>query len=135
MLNAIRIVLLVVLIFHGLIHLMGLVAYFPLREVSEIPYKTAFLGGRLDFGTTGTRIFSLLWLLAAAGLVAAGVALLAGWSWGIPLLVAAAALSLLITVLDWSVAFRGAFVDVAIFVVILVGPWLASLVNRGGSVT
>ena len=35
-------------IIHGLIHLMGFVAYWPLGEIAELPYKTTLLGNRWD---------------------------------------------------------------------------------------
>ena len=59
-------------ILHGLIHLMGFVAYWPLAKVPDLPYKTSLLDGRLELGVAGMRLFSLLWLLAAW----------AGWSPG-----------------------------------------------------
>jgi len=47
---------------HGLVHLMGFVAYWPLKEVPELAYKITFLAGRLELGASGTRIYSVFWL-------------------------------------------------------------------------
>lgn len=127
MLKLFSIAIVVVLGVHGLIHLMGFVAYWPLKEVPELAYKTAFLGGRLELGVGGTRIYSLLWLLAAIGFVAAGTALLNKWSWGMPLLVIVTLLSLVITALDWGPAFRGALIDMAILTILLLSPVLSRL--------
>jgi len=35
----------VIAILHGLIHLMGFVAYWPLAKVPDLPYKTILLDG------------------------------------------------------------------------------------------
>ncbi len=125
MLKLFTIAMVVLLGIHGLIHLMGFVAYWPLKEVPELTYKTTFLGGRLELGVNGTRLYSVLWLLAAIGFVAASVALLAGWDWGQPTLLAVTVLSLAVTVLDWAPAFRGAVINGVILAALLLGPQLA----------
>ncbi len=55
MLRILTIILSVFVAVHGLIHLMGFVAYWPLREVSELPYKTSLLSGKLEVGAAGMR--------------------------------------------------------------------------------
>lgn len=127
MLKLLPVVIVIGLGIHGLIHLMGFVAYWPLKEVPELAYKTAFLGGRLEFGANGTRLFSVLWLLAAIGFIVAGIALLSEWSWGVPLLVLVTVLSLVITALDWEPAFRGTLINVAILAGLVLAPHFARL--------
>ncbi len=107
------------LVVHGLIHLMGFVAYWPLVPVRDLPYKTALLGGRLELGPSGMRVISVLWLLAAIGFVAAAAALAARWSLWAPVLFAAVLLSLLLCILDWKVAFRGAIIDLGLLVLLV----------------
>lgn len=104
---------------HGLIHLMGFAAYWPLAEIQELPYKTTLLGGRWHVGAGGMRIFSLLWLLAAVGFVAAAIALVMHQGWWLPALVGVTLLSLALCALDWSVAFRGALIDIVILIALL----------------
>ena len=87
---------------HGLIHIMGVVAYFPLGEFAELPYKTTLLNGRWDVGEAGMRLFSAFWLAAAAGLMAAAVGLALKQDWWLPLLSIAILLSLALTILDWQ---------------------------------
>ena len=130
MLKLLPVVLVIGLSIHGLIHLMGFVAYWPLKDVPELAYKTAFLGGRLEFGANGTRLFSLLWLLAAIGFIVAGIALVSEWSWGVPLLVLVTLLSLVITALDWQSAFRGTLINGAILAVLLLAPHFARLLPQ-----
>ena len=104
---------------HGLIHLMGLAAYFPLGEIAELPYKTTLLGGRWDIGAAGMRLFSALWLAAAAGLMASVVGLALKRDWWLLMMGTAVLLSLIIIILDWQNAWRGAVLDLIILVPLL----------------
>lgn len=104
---------------HGLIHLMGFFAYWPLLVLAELPYKTTILGGSLDLGTIGMRAYSLLWLAAALGFISTGVAFAAGWKRWQSVLLATTLLSVMITTLDWSTAFRGTLLDVAILLAVI----------------
>lgn len=117
----------VLVILHGLVHLMGTAAYLKLAQVPQIPYKTTVLGGRLDLGAVGTAVYGVLWGVAALGLAAAGIGFLAGSDWARALLLGMTLLSLALTVLDWKVAFAGAVIDIVILLVLLVGPRLALL--------
>ena len=108
-----------IVIIHGLIHLMGFVAYWPLGEIAELPYKTTLLGDRWDVGKVGMRFFSILWLTAAVGLVGAAVGTVLGQEWWFPMMGAAVLLSLIVCVLDWQNAFRGAIVNFVILVPLL----------------
>ena len=114
-----------VLVAHGLIHLMGVTAYLRFAELGELPYKTTLLEGRWDLGDGGMRVFGALWLPPAIGFVAAAIALLSGWSWWPPVLLAATVLSLALTALDWQYAFMGVIVNIVILVVLMLymSPW------------
>jgi hypothetical protein len=107
-------------VIHGLIHLMGFVAYWPLATISDLPYKTSLLNGLLEVGVLGMRLFGLLWLLAALGWVVAGVWLIFQRPAWAPLMLGAALLSLVICILDWGVAFRGALIDLVFLVILFV---------------
>lgn len=99
---------------HGLIHLMGFAAYWPLTTFPEIPYKTALLAGRWEVGATGMRVFALLYALAAVGFIAcvAGLFLRTGWWSSVMLTVVLFSTGLIL--LDWAAAFRGAIVNALI---------------------
>jgi hypothetical protein len=120
MIRIVAILLSIIAVIHGLIHLMGFVAYWPLAKVPELPYKTQLLSGRLELGVAGMRFYSLLWLLAAVGWVIAGILLAFGRPSWAPLMLGAALLSLVICVLDWSAAFRGALIDLVFLVALFV---------------
>ena len=120
MIRSLSLILSVLDVLHGLIHLMGFVAYWPLANLPDLPYKTSRLSGRLELGAAGMRLFSLLWLLAALGWVIAGALLAFGRPAWAPLMLGAAVLSLVICMLDWGVAFRGALIDLGFLLVLLV---------------
>ena len=115
-----KIIAAIVLALHGLIHLMGTFAYLRILEIPSLPYKTIFLGGRIDLGEVGTGVFGALWGVAAIGFVVASIAMLTNRSWWRLVLLAVTLLSLVITILDSSLAFAG----VVLNVVILLGLWL-----------
>jgi hypothetical protein len=112
----------IVLVMHGLIHLMGTTAYLKLTEIKGLPYKTTVLGGRWDLGANGIAVYGALWVVAAVGFVAAAVAVIAGWSWWQPLLLGVTLFSLVLTTLDWGVAYAGVIINIVILAVVWVGP-------------
>jgi hypothetical protein len=127
--SILAVVLPVALGLHGLIHLMGFVAYWPLKQIPELPYKTAILNGQWNLGVDGMRLYSVLWLATAAGFLAAAVGLTRGYDWARPALVVVTLLSLVVTALDWEPAFRGTMLDVLILFALLVGPQLVRAVR------
>jgi hypothetical protein len=124
--NTWRVFLAIVLVLHGLVHIMGLVSYLKLGEVQGIPYKTTVLDGRLNLGHTGTGIYGVLWAVAALGFVLAATGLLLNSSWWLPLLTASAVFSLVITTLDLNVALAGVVVNAAILVMVWITPQFSS---------
>lgn len=115
----------VVLILHGLVHLMGTVVYTKLGVVKGFSYKTTLLGGRWDLGENGMGVFGALWAVVAVGFLVAAVALLASWSWWKPVLIGVTLFSLVLTSLDWGVAIAGVIVNLGILAVLGLGPRLA----------
>src|SRR5688572_21369482 len=116
----------VILIMHGILHLIGSAVYMRLAEVNGQYFTTTLLGGRLDLGEGGTRILGVLWSLPAFGFIVAALALWVKWHWWQPVLVAASILSLALTSLDWSNTFPGAITDIVILTVLWLGPGIWS---------
>ncbi len=110
----IRIVVAILLIGHGLVHLLGFVVPWRLASLEEMPYKTTLLAGTLDVGATGIRAVGLLWLLAAIGFVAAGVAVLTLHPWWGSITLGVTLFSLALCVLGWPDARFGLLINVAI---------------------
>jgi len=88
----------IVLVLHGLIHLLGTAVYMKLTEIQGLPYKTTLLGSRGDLGEGGIRVYGVLWVVPAIGFVAAAAAILAGWNWWQPVLFGVTLFSLILTV-------------------------------------
>jgi len=112
---------------HGLIHLMGTVVYMGLGSLEGLPYKTT-LAGRWDVGGSGMTVFGMLWGVAGAAFVVAGIGLASGASWWVQATAGAAALSLVLSLLDWRIAYVAAAVDATVLaglVMTLILPWRA----------
>jgi hypothetical protein len=120
----------VFLILHGLIHLMGTTAYLKLGKIEALPYKTTLLGGSWNVGDGGIRMFGIIWVIPAIGFFLAGVAMFAGWTWWPALVGVMAVLSLVLTLLDWSVAYAGAIINVVILGMLWLGPVVSGWLSR-----
>lgn len=116
-----RIVLGAILILHGLIHLLGFVAYLRLASIETLSYRTDLLSGALEVGEVGAMIYGLLWGLAAVGFVVASVAVFALLPWWRWLTVVVAMLSLALTVLGLPYSPFGVVLNVAILSFVLAG--------------
>ena len=116
----------VILILHGLIHLMGTIAYLQLGTFEKLPYKTTLLNGSWDVGQSGIAVFGALWAAAALGFVLSAAAMLAKWHWARPVLVAVTLLSLVLTGLDWKVAYAGVILNIAILGLLWLGPHIGA---------
>ncbi|MWV39072.1 ABC transporter permease [Natrialba sp. INN-245] len=114
----------IALAIHGVIHFLGIGVYFELLEVADLPYKTTLLGGAVDVGHVGIRVFAVLTAVAGAGFVVSAAALVAGWRYWRAALLAVTVLSLLLTALDWTVASAGVLANLAILAGLLVLPRL-----------
>jgi hypothetical protein len=124
--RTIQIIAAVILGLHGLIHLMGTAVYMRLTEIGGFSYKTTLLGGRVDLGGNGIRVFGALWILPAIGFITIAVAMLAGGECWRPGLVAVTFISLVLTALDWSVAYAGVGINAGILAIICLGPRIAT---------
>lgn len=109
---------------HGLVHLFYFVSYWPLAEMEEFPYKTTLLYGRWDIGPAGIRLVGLLFLVVAVIFIIAAIGLAFTTGWWRPVMATAAVLSLVLTLLDFSIAYGGPIVDLLILVMIWVAPRL-----------
>jgi hypothetical protein len=129
MLKIMFIIAMIVLTLHGLIHLLGTASYLKLAEVQGLPYKTTVLGGRWDLGATGMTVYGALWAVAAIGFVLAALAFWFGWAGWQSALLGVTLFSLLLTALDWNVAFAGVIINLAILALLGLGPRLAAALD------
>jgi hypothetical protein len=96
---------------HGVAHLLGFLGSWRLGEFADAPYTTSVLNGAIDVGDVGVRIVGLLWVGAATGFIAAGLAL---WRGSRRLVVPAALFSLGVCVIGLPTAVVGVGIDVVI---------------------
>jgi hypothetical protein len=114
-----------VLIMHGLAHAMGFLESWTRINVGfrDAPWV---LGGATVESAVG-KAFGLLWLVAMAGWVGAGLGLLLHQEWWVPLAIASAVVSL-VTILPWwntvvdGARFGGTLVDAGMLALLLL-PW------------
>ncbi len=123
----IRILLMVVLMVHGLIHLIGFVVPWRLTTIEGMPYKTTLLAGGLNVGDTGIRVVGLLWLLLALGFVVAGIAVVSGQPWWRMLTLGVTLLSLVVTMLGLPDSPFGVLINLIILGYLLFADHLAWL--------
>lgn len=126
MLKIIQIILAIFISLHGLIHLIGPAVYMKLTEIQGFSYKTTLIGGRWNLGENGIRLFGALWIVPALGFILAAVALLAGWEWFQPALIVVTLISLVLTALDYRIAYAGVVINILILVGIWLGPRIIS---------
>ena len=123
----IRIVLMIVLIVHGLIHLIGFVVPWRLVTIEGMAYKTTLLAGGLNVGDTGMRAVGLLWLLLALGFVVAGGGVVTGQSWWRMLALGVTVLSLVVTILGLPDSPFGVLINLIILAYLLFNDRMAWL--------
>ena len=70
-------------------------------------------------GEPAIQIFGGLWIAPAAGFLVSAAGLWFGWWWWLPTAVASTIVSLLLTTVDWNVAYAGAITDMAIVILLL----------------
>jgi hypothetical protein len=109
----------VLVIIHGMIHLIGFRVYGQGVQMAEMPFKTTFFNGSLDLGNFGTRIYGWVWLLPMLGFILAGVGFFLRVSWWQPVLIVSSLASLIITGIDWKNAFIGTLIDAILLAVVL----------------
>ena len=103
------------LIAHGIAHLVGFVVPFGLMSNPDFAERTTVLGGTLDVGEAGAKALGIVWLALAIGFCASGAAVLTGW-WDAVWVVRLAAISLVFCLVGWPDARIGLFVNLAIIV-------------------
>lgn len=116
-----RILVAVVIILHGLVHLLGFVVPWKFVTLAEMPYKVTLLSDKIDVGAGGIRIIGVLWLLATIGFVVVGGSLIATLPWWQVLAFAVTLFSLVLCILGWPDSQFGVYINLFILVFLLLG--------------
>lgn len=111
-----RLVVTILLILHGLIHLLGFVKHWRLAEVAQLSGRTL-----VPLSEALGRVVGLLWLLATLVLLAAAALRIGGNTWWWIAGAAGVLLSQALIVLQWSDARAGTVVNVLLVLPIVVG--------------
>ena len=109
----------IILILHGLIHLIGFVVNWKLVTIEDIPYKNSIVAGKIRVGGVGIRVIGVLWLLAAIGFVVAGIGLFVMAPWWLTLTFWMSLFSLALCIAGWPEAQFGAYTNMIILVYLL----------------
>lgn len=112
---------------HGALHLLGVWWTFDLGKIDELGGPTLLGSGQAP-GEPAMIVLGLLWLAAALGFIAAGVAVAIGLSQAAQLIRLAAGISLIPTLIWWNDAWIGA----ALSAVLLLLATRDRLTQRGG---
>lgn len=111
----------IILLVHGIAHLVGFVVPWRLMSSAEMPYKTALFAGHWEVGDVGMRVNGLLWLVAALAFLFAGIAVMRQAHGGETLALYVSLASLALCVVSWPEARIGLFINLAILVYLLIG--------------
>ena len=114
-----------VLILHGLAHVTGPLGFWTSGSQAFAEKPWLFSRG-ITPSTTGGRVFGLIWVIAALGLIGSGLGLLFSQDWW-PTLAVAAAIVSLVAIVPWARvvppgAWSGAALDLLILAALLL-PW------------
>lgn len=115
-----RIVLAILMVLHGVAHLVGFAGAWRLAP-EGFPYKTTVLAGHVDLGDTGIRAVGVLWLVMAIGFLCAAFGAVAGLSWWPQVALGVAITSLVLSAAEWPEARLGVVINIVIILALLVG--------------
>ena len=116
--NPLRWPMAVLLVAHGVIHVLGFLWALDLGNVEEIGGPSMFITTAVP-GEPAVVVLGFLWLLSMLALMTAGVGVARTERWGLPLAGIAASLSLIPTIVWWSDAWIGASLSAAIVVLVI----------------
>ena len=103
-------------VLHGFAHVPGFLSSWQLAEFEDVPYSTLILNGTVDGGEVGIRIVGVLWLVAAAAVIAAALVVWEGRAHALRTAARVAGFSLAMCAVGLPAAIVGLVIDVAILV-------------------
>jgi hypothetical protein len=109
----------IIILLHGLIHLIGVVAFWKLGLREQ--YSTEVLGGAVDIGERGTYVLGFAWLVVTIAYAVAAYGMLADQAWWRSGLAAVTVFSLVLTILGWKSTIVGTAFNVVILIALLAG--------------
>ena len=119
-----RIVIALLLVFHGVAHLVGFVVPWRLASLPDAPRGTTILAGAVDVGETGIRAVGLGWLALAVAFAVLAAGLLQGATWWYPATLVVITASAVFCAIGWPEARIGLWVNAALLALVIVGARL-----------
>jgi len=110
----VRLFLGLVCLVHGVAHLVGFFAAWRPSVIPELQHKTTVLSGKLDLGEAGIRVMGVLWLMLAVAFVCVGAMVVLKMPLAIPAVLAAAAVSGVLSLIAWPESQIGVFVNLGV---------------------
>lgn len=124
-----RIALALILILHGVAHLVGFLNSWGLLPATDPsaapPSPNVLFGGRLTLGETAARGFGVVWLIAAVSFVTIAIGVWRRDHWSLPALAYVSVASLALSTAWWPSARIGVFVNVAILLGLIAHAYLS----------
>jgi len=110
----IRRVAAVVLVLHGVIHLIGFVSPWRIASIEGFAYRSTVFNGALDVGDLSVRAIGSVWLGLMVGFLAAGFGVWRGKAWAFGLTGVLAIVSLVVCLAGLPETAAGVAIDLAI---------------------
>jgi hypothetical protein len=121
------IVIALVLFAHGVAHLMGFAVPWKLVNTPEAPYRTTILGGAVNLGPIGVRVYGVVWLVTALAVAVVAVGLFLKTPWWYPASLVVIPWSFALSVLSWPESRIGVVLNVVLMAVLVAGVRLGWL--------
>jgi 2-hydroxy-6-oxonona-2,4-dienedioate hydrolase len=128
--SSMRMAFVLVLVLHGVAHLVGflspwglLPATVPSGAAGSSP--NALFGGRVTLGDATARGFGVIWLVAALSFVVVAIGFWRRDPWSLPALVSVTVASLALSTAWWPAARIGVFVNVVILLALITAAYLS----------
>jgi hypothetical protein len=115
----IRLAFAMLLLLHGLVHLLGFLVPWQVTTSPDFPYTTSAAWGALELGDTGARVVGVVMLGLAAAFAFAAFGIWRRHDWGLPLAVGSSLVSLIACVLQSPAAILGVVLNGAILVAVV----------------
>jgi hypothetical protein len=116
-----RLALAVLMMLHGIAHLVGMVVSWQLAPLEGAVYRTTLLSGHVDVGDAGMRVMGAFWLIAAISFGLASYGAFSSHSWWVSAAVAISLFSLFLSVLAWPDSRIGVVLNLLILAVLGLG--------------
>lgn len=109
----------IMILLHGLIHIIGVIAFWKLGLHEQ--YSTKVLGGAIDIGERGTYGLGFAWLAVTVAYAVAAYGMFTDQDWWQTGLAGVTVFSLVLTVLGWKDTIVGTAFNVITLIALLVG--------------